>query len=63
MRSVISCFAVFVLACGVALAGETIYVDDVTDPAEDGSIEHPFDAIQEAIDAAAYEVFECSWNS
>ncbi len=28
-----------------------IYVDDVTDPLEDGSIEHPYDAIQEAINA------------
>lgn len=27
----------------------------VSDPAEDGSQEHPFDAIQEAIDAAEYE--------
>jgi len=37
----------------VALDGREIYVDDVTDPEEDGSREHPFDTIQEAIDVAA----------
>lgn len=30
----------------------TWYVDDMSDPDEDGSLEHPFDAIQEAIDTA-----------
>ncbi|UCG47566.1 MAG: right-handed parallel beta-helix repeat-containing protein, partial [Phycisphaerales bacterium] len=30
------------------------FVDDVTDPHEDGSAAHPFDTIQEAIDAAAH---------
>ena len=30
----------------------TIYVDDVADPLEDGSLAHPFDEIQEAIDIA-----------
>jgi hypothetical protein len=59
-------FTVLLLACcGVSVAGaNTIYVDDdapndpgpgdpaVSDPLEDGSAEHPFDAIQEGIDAA-----------
>ncbi|UCE46932.1 MAG: C10 family peptidase, partial [Phycisphaerales bacterium] len=37
-----------------AIQPRLIYVDDDTvgDPAEDGSAEHPFDTIQEAIDAA-----------
>ncbi|NQT20209.1 MAG: right-handed parallel beta-helix repeat-containing protein, partial [Planctomycetes bacterium] len=45
-------------ACGAlfcseeASAGAAWYVDDVNDPAEDGSAAHPFDAIQEGIDAA-----------
>lgn len=59
----------FVLAAMAFLAGagfsRAIYVDDnalndpdwgspaVSDPLEDGSLEHPFDAIQKAIDAAA----------
>ena len=30
----------------------TFYVDDISDPCEDGSSEHPFDAIQEAMDIA-----------
>ena len=30
----------------------TWYVSDVTDPAEDGSADHPFDSIQEGIDVA-----------
>ncbi len=50
-----------------ALTGDTWYVDDdapgdlapgdasVSDPAEDGTAAHPFDTIQEAIDAAANE--------
>ena len=37
---------------GVAPAA-TWYVDDVTDPDEDGSFLHPFDQIQQALDAAA----------
>ncbi|MHC4063041.1 MAG: right-handed parallel beta-helix repeat-containing protein [Planctomycetota bacterium] len=41
------------LATVSAHAQTTWYVDDVTDPAEDGSIDHPFDAIQEGIDAAS----------
>jgi hypothetical protein len=48
------------LAAALALAGAvslqaqtTWYVDDVTDPNEDGSSAHPFDAIQEGIDAAS----------
>jgi len=35
-----------------ALAFTEVWVDDVTDPLENGSIEHPFDSIQEAIEAA-----------
>jgi hypothetical protein len=31
---------------------DPIYVDDATDPSEDGSIDHPFDTIQEGLDAA-----------
>jgi hypothetical protein len=30
----------------------TLYVDDISDPCEDGTSEHPFDAIQEAMDIA-----------
>ncbi len=45
--------AVVLLVGGIALAGKTIYVDDVTDPQEDGTEAHPFDAIQEGIDAAS----------
>lgn len=30
----------------------TIYIDDETDPLEDGSFEHPFDSFQEAINVA-----------
>lgn len=37
---------------GVAPAA-TWYVDDVTDPDEDGSFLHPFDQIQQALDVAA----------
>ena len=52
------------VATPAALAQTTWYVDDnapadpgpgdptISDPAEDGSAEHPFDAIQEGIDAA-----------
>jgi len=31
----------------------TWHVDDITDPSEDGSAEHPFDSIQQAINAAS----------
>ncbi|MHC4674926.1 MAG: right-handed parallel beta-helix repeat-containing protein, partial [Planctomycetota bacterium] len=31
---------------------ETFYVDDISDPCEDGTEAHPFDAIQEAMDIA-----------
>lgn len=36
-----------------ALAARTWYVDDVTDPLEDGTAAHPYDSIQQAINAAA----------
>jgi hypothetical protein len=66
LRFWVGVFTVLLLACcGVSVAGaDTIYVDDdapndpgpgdpaVSDPLEDGSPEHPFDAIQEGIDAA-----------
>ena len=46
-----------VLALVVGLVGvapaATWYVEDVTDPDEDGSFLHPFDQIQQALDAAA----------
>ena len=32
--------------------GVTFYVSDISDPLEDGTLEHPFDTIQEAIDIA-----------
>ena len=35
------------------LLSATWYVDDVTDPLEDGTLDHPFDSIQQAINAAA----------
>jgi pectin methylesterase-like acyl-CoA thioesterase len=38
-----------------AQAGEIWYVDDSNTGAEDGSMEHPFDTIQEAVAAAADE--------
>jgi len=56
--------AALILICPPALAQATIHVDDdapndpgpgdtsISDPLEDGSLDHPFDAIQEAIDAA-----------
>ncbi|MFH1746162.1 MAG: hypothetical protein ABIG44_03865 [Planctomycetota bacterium] len=60
------CLVIFPLAWAgpVVLSADTIYVDDdapndpgpgdpmVSDPAEDGSSAHPYDAIQEALDAA-----------
>ena len=58
------CLYVVVLG-GVCQAGSVLHVDDdapgdpgpgdatVSDPLEDGSADHPFDAIQEALDAAA----------
>lgn len=49
---VLSMAAVLVLAAPAAVAQTTWYVDDVTDPNEDGSAAHPFDTIQEGIDAA-----------
>ncbi len=65
-HSWVGVFTVLILACcGVSVAGaDTIYVDDdapndpgpgdpsISDPLEDGSPEHPFDAIQEGIDVA-----------
>lgn len=44
----------FTLALPFCLSAEsaTWYVDDVTDPLEDGSVSHPFDAIQEGLAAA-----------
>jgi predicted alpha/beta hydrolase family esterase len=36
-----------------AMAAKTWYVDDVTDPLEDGTAAHPYDSIQQAINAAA----------
>jgi hypothetical protein len=66
--SILVCSAVFagaLLGASSAGAQTTWYVDDdapndpgpgdpsVSDPLEDGSAEHPFDAIQEGIDAAA----------
>ncbi len=62
-RSVHSTALALCVLVGNAAAGTTIYVDDdapndpgpgdptVSDPAEDGSVAHPFDAIQEGIDA------------
>lgn len=43
------------VALVTGIGAETIYVDvaNAGDPEEDGSIAHPFDAIQEGIDAAA----------
>ena len=40
-RHLFAAMAVVCLVGSTALAGKTIYVDDVTDPAEDGSEEHP----------------------
>jgi hypothetical protein len=52
-----------------ALAFTEVWVDDVTDPAEDGSQAHPFDSIQEAIsyiagipDDGTVHVLEGSYN-
>ncbi|MBU0676562.1 MAG: hypothetical protein KJ626_00465 [Verrucomicrobia bacterium] len=43
-----------VLLLSITLSqGATWHVDDITDPAEDGSAEHPFDSIQQAINVAA----------
>lgn len=67
LRSRVSALPALLLAslAGSATAQTTWYADDdgpgdlgpgnpfVSDPAEDGSPEHPFDRIQEAIDAAA----------
>ena len=50
-----ACVMAGLLVPATALAQTTWYVDDVTDPDEDGSPEHPFDAIQEGIDAADNE--------
>ena len=59
------CVVVVVVGLAGGAGAETLYVDDnapsdpgagdplVSDPAEDGSPAHPFDAIQEAIDAAS----------
>jgi hypothetical protein len=61
----ISIMAIYL--CAGAGFGATIYVDDnapndpgpgdpaISDPLEDGTAEHPFDAIQQAIDAAVAE--------
>jgi len=60
----VALFAAVILAAGGAYAQTTWYVDDdapndpgpgdptISDPLEDGSPEHPFDVIQEGIDAA-----------
>ena len=64
LRTCLTFFTWALLAAGVAGAQTTWYVDDnapgdpgpgdptISDPLEDGSAEHPFDAIQEGIDAA-----------
>ena len=58
------CLSAALLLANAAFAQTTWYVDDdapgdpgpgdpvISDPAEDGSAQHPFDAIQEAINAA-----------
>ena len=63
MPGPLRCLLVVLMLCAVAHAA-TLWVDDdapndpaaggsaVSDPAEDGTPEHPFDAIQQAIDAA-----------
>jgi len=63
MRQLLAIMSVC-LTAGLCFAGATLYVDDnapndpgpgdplVSDPAEDGSEAHPFDAVQQAIDAA-----------
>lgn len=43
---------VFVFAAMLS-ASAVIYVDDVTDPLEDGTFAHPFDSIQEAVAVAS----------
>jgi len=63
MRNWILGFVVLVGLCGGAWGQVIWYVDDgatgaetgdssISDPLEDGSVDHPFDAIQEGIDAA-----------
>ncbi len=64
MRRSLASGIVLAVWMATTAAGTTIYVDDdgpgdpgpgdptVSDPAEDGTLEHPFDAIQEGIDAA-----------
>jgi len=60
------CIVLAVLAAASTAGGATLYVDDdapgdpaggdpsISDPSEDGSLEHPYDAIQEAIVAATH---------
>lgn len=51
-RQALAASAVVLLTLSMAHA-TTWHVDDITDPSEDGSVEHPFDSIQEAINAAS----------
>jgi hypothetical protein len=63
-KAIVHAAVATVMLVGGVASGETRYVDDdapgdpgpgvptLSDPAEDGSVAHPFDAIQEAIDAS-----------
>ena len=54
MNIFLSCFATAVLVAPLCIqaGGATRFIDDVSDPLEDGSSEHPFDTIQEGINTA-----------